>query len=97
MSSRKDFNSTIGQTNIRHNGNHAASNYLDGNTPSPEYCKDCSAYGQWQGICLETQCFPSSVGAAGEVNEKFRRGKCFILEPGGEDYGHTVSFEFGSL
>lgn len=73
------------------------SNYLDGNTPSPEHCKDGVSYGQWQGICLETQCFPSSVGVAGEVNEMFRRGRCFILEPGGEDYSHTVSFEFGSL
>jgi aldose 1-epimerase len=73
-------------------------NYLDGTSPGPEICKEGALYGQWQGICLETQNFPDSILSTAEEAEfpDFARGRCFILRPGGPEYEHTVQYTFQS-
>lgn len=74
------------------------SNYLSGQNPSADLCKDNSKYSQWQGICLETQTFPDSIySAPPDQNDEFGKGRCFILRPGGEDYLHEVHFAFGMI
>ena len=65
------------------------SNYLDGSIIGKEGLK----YLQWQGICLETQHFPDSIGIP-TCESKFFDGSCFILKPGGPRYNHTVSYTF---
>ena len=78
------------------------SNYLDGTNPVPRLCKEGQFYGQWHGICLETQSFPDSIYCNGketipETEKEFARGRCFILKPGGQDYLHTVEYRFGEM
>jgi aldose 1-epimerase len=73
------------------------SNHLDGNTPRPELCKGGSSYGQWQGVCLETQTYPDSIYASDhdiEQDDEFAKGRCFVLRPGGAGYRHVVEYEF---
>lgn len=65
-------------------------NYLDGDGN-----KDGATYGQWQGMCLETQNFPDSILTHNKEEEdypEFAKGKCCILTPGGPDYQHTVEY-----
>jgi aldose 1-epimerase len=52
---------------------------------------------QWQGMCLETQHYPSSIMTEVECQQypDFSLGKCFILRPGGEDYHHVVEYHIG--
>lgn len=64
-------------------------NYLDGITG-----KGKRRHGKWDGVCLETQAFPNSVGEKLGVDEAFLRGKCFILSPSSEKYKHTVEYQF---
>lgn len=72
------------------------SNYLAGTNPPADICKDNSKYSQWQGICLETQTFPDSIySTPPPANDEFGKGRCFILEPGGDDYAHEVHYAFG--
>ena len=74
------------------------SNYLSGSNPPPHLCKDNSTYSQWQGICLETQTFPDSIyPVTPRADDKFGRGRCFILQPGGKDYFHEVHYVFGKM
>ena len=77
------------------------SNYLDGNTPIPQLCKEGKRYGQWQGICLETQSYPDSIyrneKAIPEKEMEFAKGRCFILRPEGEEYSHCVEYVFGKM
>ena len=56
-------------------------------------CKD--KYHQWQSICLETQAYPDSIDIdeASDYDD-FRKGSCFILHPGGDDYMHNVQYHF---
>jgi len=75
-------------------------NYLDGVTPAPKICKEGYAYGQWQGMCLETQHFPDSILTPEEEEQfpDFAKGKCIILRPGeSSEYQHTVQYSFESL
>jgi aldose 1-epimerase len=73
------------------------SNYLSGNPPD-DLCKGNSKYSQWQGICLETQTFPDSIYSnPPQANDEFEKGRCFILQPGGDDYFHEVHFVFGRI
>ena len=76
------------------------SNYLDGMTPLPAFCKDGTSYPQWQGICLETQTCPDSIYPNDddiEEEDEFAKGRCFILRPGGVDYRHVVEYEFTDM
>ena len=77
------------------------SNYLDGTNPLPRLCKESKRYGQWQGICLETQSYPDSIYRNGKtIPEKetdFAKGRCFIIHPGGEEYSHCVEYVFGEM
>mmetsp|Transcript_5208 Transcript_5208/g.14766 ORF Transcript_5208/g.14766 Transcript_5208/m.14766 type:complete len:468 (-) Transcript_5208:51-1454(-) len=78
------------------------SNYLNGTNPMPRMCKEGQFYGQWQGLCLETQSFPDSIYRKGketipETEKEFAQGRCFILHPGGEEYSHTVEYLFGKM
>jgi len=74
------------------------SNYLAGNNPPADLCKDNSKYPQWQGICLETQTYPDSIySTPPQANDEFGKGQCFILHPGGDDYLHEVHFAFGRM
>ena len=52
---------------------------------------------QWQGMCLETQHYPSSIMTNEESQQypDFSLGKCFILEPSGENYHHVVEYHIG--
>jgi aldose 1-epimerase len=68
-------------------------NYIDGGAsavPSSKVCKNAAIYGQWQGVCLETQHYPDSLphGDDGEVDkfQEFAAGKCIILRPEEPDY-----------
>lgn len=70
-------------------------NWLDGS--NSEICKDGSAYGQWQGLCLETQSYPDGIVEIDAEFPEFARGKCFILRPGGPDYKHRVEYHFEPL
>ncbi|KAI2512256.1 Aldose 1-epimerase [Fragilaria crotonensis] len=65
-------------------------NWLDGS--NSEICKDDAAYGQWQGLCLETQTYPDGILGTDDDFPEFARGKCFILRPGGPDYVHQVEY-----
>lgn len=73
-------------------------NYLDGQSPTPELCKDGATYRQWQGICLETQTFPDSIlldeDELVKNDDVFAKGRCFVLRPGGENYYHAVEYQF---
>ena len=76
------------------------SNYLDGKTPPPALCKDGASYLRWQGICLETQTYPDSIYPDNNINndnDKFSKGRCFILRPGGPEYNHIVQYEFHNI
>ena len=53
--------------------------------------KGRAVYGQHHGVCLETQHFPSSMGA--DPASPFGRGACPILRPGAV-YSHQVPFFF---
>jgi len=66
-------------------------NYMDGVVG-----KDCMEYKQWQGIALETQHYPDSIG---DVSGEFAKGACVILEPGSgkNNYAHRVKYQFGGL
>ena len=70
-------------------------NWLDGS--NSEICKDDAAYGQWQGLCLETQTYPDGILDNDAAFPEFARGKCFILRPGGPDYKHRVAYHFEPL
>lgn len=74
-------------------------NYLDGTSPKPQICKEGASYGQWQAVCLETQCFPGSILSTKEECgfPEFAKGKCHILRPGGPNYEQTVEYSFESL
>jgi aldose 1-epimerase len=74
-------------------------NFLDGVHPAPNICKDGAMYGQWQGMCLETQHFPDSILSPEEEVKfpEFAKGKCPILRPGGDDYEHTVEYRFDQM
>jgi aldose 1-epimerase len=74
-------------------------NFLDGFHPAPDICKDGATYGQWQGMCLETQHFPDSIMSPEEEVKfpEFAKGKCPILRPGGNDYEHTVEYRFDQM
>ena len=54
-------------------------------------------YRQRQGLCLETQTYPDSINTDpnDEKLRDFRKGECFILKPGGEDYFHRAIYSFG--
>ena len=52
-------------------------------------------YLQRSGLCLETQAFPDSIGY--EKDDEFSKGKCFILEPGREEYRHVFSYKFKKI
>jgi galactose mutarotase-like enzyme len=73
-------------------------NYLDGgvSVPRPEVCKNAAIYGQWQGVCLETQHYPDSLSHGEDDDNKFPEfsaGKCIILRPGEPDYKHRVEYD----
>lgn len=73
-------------------------NYLDGKVSiPPEVCKDAALYGQWQGVCLETQHYPDSLPHGDDDNndkfQEFSAGKCIILRPGEPDYMHRVEYD----
>ncbi|CAB9528319.1 Aldose 1-epimerase [Seminavis robusta] len=74
-------------------------NYLDGVNPDAQICKDGAVYGQWQGMCLETQHFPDSILSPEEETEfpEFASGKCHILRPGSAHYEHTVEYRFEQI
>lgn len=75
------------------------SNYLNGTSPNQHEGKGDTAYGQWQGLCLETQNFPDSIMLPNEEKDyaDFARGKCFILHPEGLDYAHNVEYVFDQM
>lgn len=54
-------------------------------------------YKQWQGIALETQHYPDSIGAVSP--EEFSKGACVIMASGSEveDYQHEIKYQFGGL
>ena len=59
--------------------------------------KGGAKYQQRQGLCLETQYYPSSINVAQTAEtERFRQGQCFILRKGGEPYRHTAQYIFGT-
>jgi galactose mutarotase-like enzyme len=67
-------------------------NYL-GDGENDSVCK--GNYGPWQGICLETQHFPDSIGDdLKDAKDAFAAGKCFILRPGGPDYEHIMEYHY---
>ena len=67
-------------------------NYL-GDGENDSVCK--GNYGPWQGICLETQHFPDSIGDnLKDASDAFVAGKCFILRPGGPNYEHIVEYHY---
>lgn len=70
-------------------------NWLDGSNHSVS--KDGAVYGQWQGLCLETQTYPDGIIKADETNPAFSQGKCFILRKGGPDYTHRVEYHFDPI
>eukprot|EP00547_Thalassionema_nitzschioides_P009088 CAMPEP_0194226326 /NCGR_PEP_ID=MMETSP0156-20130528/41631_1 /TAXON_ID=33649 /ORGANISM="Thalassionema nitzschioides, Strain L26-B" /LENGTH=417 /DNA_ID=CAMNT_0038958649 /DNA_START=53 /DNA_END=1303 /DNA_ORIENTATION=+ len=69
-------------------------NWLDGS--NSDVLKDGATYGQWQGLCLETQSYPDAI-ISGESKESFYKGKCCVLRPGGPDYKHSVEYHFVSI
>jgi len=78
------------------------SNYLDGTNPMLQLCKESQRYGQWQGLCLETQAFPDSIYRDGKKTipkeeSEFAKGRCFILHPRGEEYSHTIEYLLGEM
>jgi len=70
-------------------------NYLDGS--NAEISKNGTAYPQWQALCLETQTFPDGIRPDDDPSSEFSKGKCFILQPGGESYQHRVEYIFESM
>lgn len=75
------------------------SNYLNGMDSS--LCKGECSYGRWQGICLETQTYPDCISPENSRESKdtteFRKGRCFVLQPGGKHYCHDMILEFSSV
>lgn len=75
------------------------SNYLNGMDPS--LCKEECSYGRWQGICLETQTYPDCISPENTKGSRdspeFKKGRCFVLQPGGKDYHHDMVFELSSI
>ena len=65
-------------------------NYLDGTVPTS--AKDGAHYGQWQGICLETQHFPDSILVNPKVSPEFAQGACQILTAQEPCYRHCVEY-----
>ena len=70
-------------------------NWLDGS--NQEISKDSTAYGQWQGLCFETQTYPDGIIENEAEHPAFARGKCFILRKGGPDYKHRVEYRFDPI
>jgi aldose 1-epimerase len=70
-------------------------NWLDGS--HSEISKDGAAYGQWQGLCLETQTYPDGILPNEKDHPDFAKGKCFILRPEGPEYKHRVEYSFESM
>lgn len=74
------------------------SNYLNGESSSSSSCDDNNnkqllpAYGQWEGICLETQHFPDSIGVDTILHPEFAKGKCVILTSDQPTYRHTIEY-----
>lgn len=65
-----------------------SANYLDG------HLKDCKGvYGQWQGLCLETQHFPDSVNVDENKHATFAQGRCVILRPNHRHYSQNIAYE----
>lgn len=64
-------------------------NYLDPKQQTTLTCK--GTYAPWEGICLETQCYPDSV-SEWPLEGAFGKGQCFLLRPGGESYSHVVEY-----
>jgi protein N-terminal methyltransferase len=65
-------------------------NYLDGVSVPPNVCKNSAIYGQWQGVCLETQHYPDSCFSD---DDDFSAGKCIILRPEEPHYTHRVEYD----
>ena len=63
-------------------------NFLDGTTRG----KNGTSYGQWQGLCLETQHFPNSISVDSEMHAEFAKGACRILTPTDSQYHHSVEY-----
>ena len=70
-------------------------NFLDGQSPPRQYCKQKSVYGQWQGLCLETQHYPDSILTKEEEQRHpdFAKGKCVILRPENPTYQQVIQYE----
>ena len=60
--------------------------------------KGGAMYRQRQGLCLETQAFPDSINVdpTNTDYDDFRKGSCFILTPGGDDYYHKTIYSFST-
>jgi len=58
--------------------------------------KNKSKYMQWQGVALETQCYPDAITIGKKDSAEFKEGQCFILRPGGKPYKHQVVYKFGT-
>ena len=54
-------------------------------------------YRQRQGLCLETQNFPDSIGVDEQQFPDFAKGKCFILRPDGSPYIQKTMLSFSLL
>lgn len=65
-------------------------NWLDGSISD---LKDGATYGQWQGVCLETQSYPDAI-VSGDRIEPFYEGRCYILRPGSPDFKHNIEYHF---
>jgi aldose 1-epimerase len=70
-------------------------NWLDGSNQNVS--KDGTAYGQWQGLCLETQTYPDGILEPGNSFPAFAQGRCFILRKGGPNYTHRVEYHFDPI
>ena len=69
-------------------------NFLDGSSLSRDVCKDSAVYGQWQGICLETQYFPDSVLVNPSLHSDFAKGSCPVLRPSQPTHTQSLEYEF---
>lgn len=68
-------------------------NYLDGVAVDADVCKDTAVYGQWQGLCLETQHYPDSVLVDDTRFPEFTQGKCVVLRPESPHYRQDIEYE----
>lgn len=57
--------------------------------------KDKSNYMKFQGVALETQCYPDAITFGKKDSAAFKEGQCYILRPGGKPYKHCVVYKFG--